>query len=175
MGHVARRLAHEISERTPPRAKPKVSFFQRRVVVEGRGDILAMLRLPESQTLFGSQQVEVEVVLAMDGRPWRSDPEAEVLVLGDSFTNVFSVATLGWGSGAGLAEQLSHVLQQPVDRIALNAGGASASRRALVEALATNPRRLNGKKVVVYQFAARELSGGDWPVLELPGSELPGK
>ena len=170
MGHVARRLADEIGERTPPWAKAPESFFQRRVVVEGSGDVLTMLRLPESQTLFAPQQIETAVVLTMDGRPWRSDPDAEVLLLGDSFTNVFSVATLGWGSGAGLAEQLSYVLQQPVDRIALNAGGASASRRALVEALAADPGRLEGKKIVVYQFAARELTGGDWPVLELPGN-----
>ncbi len=34
--------------------------------------------------------------------------------------------------------------------------------------LQREPNRLRGKRVVVYQFAVRELIDGDWAVLPLP-------
>ncbi len=133
--------------------------YQRRdAMISGRGDIAAMLHLPSDNQRFGEQRVAVSIVTEATGRPWRADPRAEVLILGDSFTNVYSDPGLGWGTGAGLAEQLAFALQRPVDRIALNAGGAHAAR----EALAREPGRLQGKRVVIYQFAVRELASGDW-------------
>ena len=71
---------------------------------------------------------------------------------------------MGWGREAGFAEALSQAVGHSVDRIARNADGAIASRRALQEDIG----RLEGKKVVVWQFAARELSFGDRKVLEMP-------
>jgi alginate O-acetyltransferase complex protein AlgJ len=91
-----------------------------------------------------------------------------VLLLGDSFTNVFSDEGLGWGGGAGLAEQLAYRLQRPVDRVAQNAGGAWAARQALRRELRSDPARLDGARVVVYQFAERELAFGDWREVEWP-------
>lgn len=125
--------------------------------VEGQGDLARMLELPPGQTLFPPQRVTVRAV-----PDWRPDPSAEVLILGDSYTNVYSRSDLGWGTGAGLAEQLAFHLRRPVDRIAVNAGGAWASRQALARELAAGRDRLAGKKVVVVQFSARELSFGDW-------------
>jgi alginate O-acetyltransferase complex protein AlgJ len=61
-----------------------------------------------------------------------------------------------------LAEQLSFHLQRPVEKIALNAGGAYASRQMLRRQSLTSRNPLRGKKVVVYQFAVRELAMGDW-------------
>jgi hypothetical protein len=87
-----------------------------------------------------------------------------VLVLGDSFARIYSGDDLRWGTSAGLAEQLSYFLQRPVDLVAINAGGASTSRQAL----ARSPERLKGVKTVVYEFAMRELSSGDWRVIPLP-------
>ena len=82
-----------------------------------------------------------------------------MLLLGDSFTNIYSMPSMGWGRGAGLAEHLSLRLGFDVDRIAVNGDGAHASRDALRRA---GPRRLSGKRVVVFQFAARELLAGSW-------------
>jgi hypothetical protein len=31
-----------------------------------------------------------------------------------------------------------------------------------------DPARLDGKRVLIYQFAVRELTEGDWKVLRLP-------
>ncbi len=150
-------------------------YRRRPVEVENLGDIAAMLGLPADQLLFPAERVTARMVLDAAGRPWRRDPEAEVLLLGDSFTNVYSDPALGWGGGAGLAEQLAYELGRPVDKLALNAGGAHATREALRRALATGRTRLEGKRVVVYQFATRELSSGDWRRVALPSREGPGR
>ena len=86
-----------------------------------------------------------------------------MLLLGDSFTNVFALESMGWGTSAGLAEQLSYALARPVDRLVQNDDAAFATRAML----AGDPARLTGKRVVIYQFAARELAFGDWRVLPL--------
>ena len=45
-----------------------------------------------------------------------------------------------------------------------NDQGAFATRAVLQR----DPARLDGKRVVVYQFAVRELMSGDWKVLRIP-------
>ncbi|MEM7244041.1 MAG: hypothetical protein AAF533_01790 [Acidobacteriota bacterium] len=135
--------------------------------VDGEGDIVRMLSLPEEQDRFPAQRIELRRVSTAASETWRPSREAEVLLLGDSFTNVFSLPSLGWGEDAGLAEQLALELEAPVDRIAVNAGGAVESRRVLHRELASGRDRLADKKVVVWELAERELSFGDWEVLPL--------
>lgn len=165
----ARALADWIGASIPLQGPERVWQREERQVA-GLGDLARMLELPPGQRLFPPQTVTVRTVPA-----WRSDPTAEVLILGDSYTNVYSRSDLGWGTGAGLAEQLAFHLRRPVDRIAVNAGGAWASRQALARELAAGPAgptgqdRLAGKRVVVVQFSARELASGDWRRIELPG------
>ena len=134
------------------------------------GDLAAMLRLPPWSTLFPRETVEIHPVTAVGGAPWCADPGAEILVLGDSFTNVYSGGDLGWGTGAGLAEQLSYTLQRPVDRLAVNAGGAATARQTLARSSA----RLAGKRLVVYEFAMRDLASGDWKITPLAGPKAEG-
>ena len=93
---------------------------------------------------------------------------APVLLLGDSFANIYSLESMGWGNGAGLAEQLGRELGVPVEAVTRNDGGALAVRAALARRLARDGAFLRGTKVVVYEFAARELSQGDWRSLTLP-------
>ncbi len=85
-------------------------------------------------------------------------------MLGDSFANIYTLESMGWGTSAGLIEQLSYTLRRPVDRLVQNDEGAFATRAMLRR----DPDRLNGKLVVVYQFAARELAFGDWKVIRFP-------
>lgn len=166
------RVAEELGERLRPFLErgesPVPSWVRREAAVEGRGDIAAMLRLPLERELYSAQRVLVHPMVDTSGRLWRPERGASVLLLGDSFTNVFSDPALGWGSGAGLAEQLTWFLGRPVDRIAQNAGGAYTARQQLARELAADPARLDGVRVVVYQFAERELSFGDWKLIELP-------
>lgn len=161
----AERLADWIERNVRFANPPSGGFTERRVEVSGRGDVATMLKLPEASGLYPPQSVVARPVIAPDGGYWRADPSAEVLLLGDSFTNIYSDAGLGWGSGAGLAERLAFHLQRPVDRIARNAGGAYATREQLAREISDRPDRLKQVKVVVYEFAARELSQGDWKVL----------
>lgn len=131
----------------------------------GRGDLARTLRLPSwGEHLFPPETARLDVVTDPEGRFFEEDRGAAVLVLGDSFTNVFSDAGLGWGRSAGLAEQLAFYLGAGVDRIALNNAGGTLVRRRL----AADPQRLQGKKLVVYEVAVRELSSGDWQKVALP-------
>ena len=93
--------------------------------------------------------------------------------MGDSFCNIYSLAEMGWGDSAGFAEHLSLALGQPIDRLVINAGGAYSARQELVRQLASGRDRLAGKRVVLYQFAARELAFGDWKLFDLPAASAP--
>lgn len=95
---------------------------------------------------------------------------AHVLLLGDSFANIYSDPTLGFGADAGLGPTLARHLGAPVDWIIRNAGGASEGRRVLQD----DPERLDETLVVVWTFAARELAFGDWLTTPLEPGETPG-
>ncbi len=98
---------------------------------------------------------------------WRPNPAAEVLLLGDSFANIFSLGALGWGEAAGLPEHLSAALGgRPLDCLLRNSDGAFATREMLANELARGRDRLAGKKVVIWEFAARELAFGNWKLLD---------
>jgi alginate O-acetyltransferase complex protein AlgJ len=170
LDRVAGALAALLEARLGP-APEAAPYFRQPVRVRGLGDLERMLRLPVGAglpELFPAQEVTVRQVLDPLGSLVRADPEAEVLLLGDSFTNVYSQPELGWGQGAGLVEQLAYRLGRPVDRIAVNAGGSHTSRERLTDLLRADPGRLDGTRVVVYQFAVRELSAGDWKLIDLP-------
>lgn len=155
--------------------RPRVAYARRQASVEGRGDLAALLRLPISRPLFPRETVLLHEVLDPTGEPWRPDPAADVLVLGDSFTNIYSQPELAWGEHAGFAEQLSYVLGRPLDKIAVNAGGPAASRERLAAGRAAGEDRLAGKRLVVYQFSSRELAAGDWRLVPLdPGRRSAG-
>ena len=86
-----------------------------------------------------------------------TDQRADILVLGDSFFNIFSLAEMGWGASAGFVEQLSYTLGRPLDAILRNDAGAFATRELLGQELARGRDRLDAKKLVIWEFAVREL------------------
>lgn len=135
-------------------------------LVEGRGDIGRMLGLPLEAALRLRERVIVTQVLEGDGL-WRPDRDAQVLLLGGSFTNIYSLEPMGWGEGGGLAERLSLELRRPVDSIARNDRGAHQSRQELNRELSRGRDRLQGKKAVVFEFDVRELTHGDWKLLPM--------
>ena len=135
--------------------------------VTNLGDIASMLKLRPNQTLFDQEEVTIHPVVEAVGTPWQPDSAAEVLLLGDSFANIYSLQMMNWGAAAGLAEQLSYALGRSVDTITRNDQGAFATRELLGRELSRGADRLAGKKVVVWQFAARELLVGDWKLLDM--------
>jgi hypothetical protein len=167
MERVARDLASYVSLTTP--LPPSQSLGHWHVVAQPMtrlGDLVDMLKLPETQALFQPLSVVVHSVRDAEGNPWEEDDHADVLLLGDSFTNIFSLEGMGWGEAAGLAPQLSLALDRPVDVIAQNDSGAFATRQTLARELASGSDRLQGKRVVIWEFASRELSVGDWKRLD---------
>lgn len=152
-------------------ALPAAGYIAARTNVIQRGDIIGMLRLPERGVFFGAESVNIRRILKSDGSPWRPSKDADILVLGDSFANIYSLEAMGWGSGAGLAEQLSYEIQSPVDLLAANDNGARATRELLLRELSRGNDRLAGKRAVIWQFAVRELTEGDWKILPLDVSD----
>jgi hypothetical protein len=131
-------------------------------MVVGQGDIARMLTLPAKADLYPGREVQIRQILTPQQEFWQPDQNAEILLLGDSFTNIYSVEGLGWGLSAGFAEQLSYFLQTPLDLLARNDRGAYVTREMLAGELARGRARLAGKKLVIWQFAERELALGDW-------------
>ncbi len=164
---VARELAANIRQLDLPFSGRTARWRRQQRPVTGVGDLERSLELPGWRPLFAPQEVTVQRVVARSGRPWQPELRAEILLLGDSFTNVYSQPDVGWGRSAGLAEQLSFHLERPVDRLAINAGSATATRRRLAQEMASGKNRLAGKRLVVWQFAIRELTVGDWEPVQL--------
>ncbi len=168
MQFVAGELRQFIEDHSLLTPRPAVELHARSLEVTNLGDTAAMLRLPRGQTLFPKETVPIRQIVQSDDQLWQPDRSADVLLLGDSFTNIYSLPEMNWGSAAGLAEQLSFLLQRPVDRLAQNDGGSHAVRQSLVQEMARGNDRLAGKQIVIWQFAARELAFGDWKRFPFP-------
>jgi hypothetical protein len=168
MEHVARALAAHVGELGVLSPPPGSTLRPVEESAERVGDLVDMLKLPEDQGVFSPQSVRIHRVQDAEGNDWEPDPHSDILLLGDSFSNVFSLEGMGWGTAAGLPAHLALALQRPLDLIAQNDSGAFVTRQALARELAAGNDRLAGKRVVIWEFAARELSAGDWKRIELP-------
>ena len=160
---VARQLAVSLGLGQTTTGGTQVSEKQ----IDGTGDIARMLKLPAVDSVYPPETVTIRQV-TIGNATWRPQSDADVLLLGDSFANVFSLEALGWGESAGFAEHLSAALGgRPLDCILRNSDGAFATREMLANELARGRDRLAGKKLVLWEFAARELAFGDWKLLNL--------
>ena len=135
--------------------------------VSQRGDIYSMLQGHEALCWGEPQTILAHQVLNERGEGILPSRESPILLLGDSFSNIYSLQGMGWGSGAGLAEQLAYYLQLPVDAIRRNDAGSIATRRMLQQEMMRGRDRLDGKRLLVWEFAERELAFGDWTPLTL--------
>lgn len=135
--------------------------------VTNRGDVYSMLNLGADNDFDIPQSMTIHPVITPTGEAFIPSKNAEVLLLGDSFSNIYSLHGMGWGSDAGLAEHLAFNLQAPVDAIRRNDAGAMATRKILQTEQKRGRNRLAGKKIVVWEFAERELAFGDWAILDM--------
>ena len=168
MERVAEHLAVFIIEQVELSTDQSLAYIKTAEDTANVGDIAKMLKFPETQMSFPQEHVTRHIIQTPSGELWQPDRESEILFLGDSFSNIYSLAGMGWGGSAGFVEQLSAELARPIDKIVINAGGADATRQALVTDLNRGHDRLAGKRVLVYQFATRELFSGDWKLLSIP-------
>jgi hypothetical protein len=160
---VADRLAAHVQPFIP--RPTRNTFATRPEQVTNFGDLLRILELRPTSGLFTPQTVEIIQVL--EGRALaRGDDSSPVLLLGDSFTNIYRRKEMDWGEGAGLGEQLMLRLGVGVQVIAINGGGATAVRETLAQKAVT----LRHKKLVVWACSARDLydESNAWERVPLP-------
>lgn len=131
------------------------------------GDLVGTLKLPAGHGLFQPQEVAIRPVADAAGRAFAPVADAPVLLLGDSFTNIYGDrpgqgekdGALGWGESAGFAARLAFHLQRDLDVVAINGQGATGVRRELAK------RKLAAPQVVLWQFSARDLAVANWDVI----------
>jgi len=169
-------VAEKLAPLIPPSSThyPPLEIKEREI--SSLGDIARMLMLPPSQNIYRPEKATIHEVLVGNAM-WSPSKEADILLLGDSFSNIFSLDALGWGESAGFAEHLSRALGgRPLDCIVRNSDASFATREILARELARGRDRLAGKKLVIWEFAARELAFGDWKMIGMKlGQPVPSR
>jgi alginate O-acetyltransferase complex protein AlgJ len=155
---VAQELANAV-HRTVDLSKNSVGYISKEASATNVGDLAEMLEIPK---FFAAQDVRTDVVENPNGKPWQAGRSAEVLLLGDSFANIYNEEQLGWGANAGLAQRLGFHLRRPVDTLIRNDDGAFSTRLLLSQEIEQGTGRLDETRVLIWEFTARELSVGDW-------------
>jgi alginate O-acetyltransferase complex protein AlgJ len=169
--YAARLASHVLSLGVLPPTSSNRRFFRRSERRDNPGDLTFMLKLLPGIAHFPSETVETHPVIdATTGQPATADPRAQILLLGDSFTNIYSLSSLGWGEHAGLAEQLAYNLNQPLDVLAMNGAAATAIRLELVRAAKAGG--LRGKLVLIYEFAIADLAVENWRPMRIPAPPM---
>lgn len=141
--------------------KKQQTFPTSRQPLSSIGDLAGMLKLPPDSNLIQPESITLSIVDCVPER------QSDILLMGDSFCNIFSTDTLRWGNSAGLPENLAELIGQNIDVLARNDAGAYATRELLAQELARGRDRLAGKRVVIWQFVIRELMEGNWKIIPL--------
>lgn len=130
-----------------------------------RGDLAGMIETLRDDDLFPPERATLQQVLQQDGHIMDEDPQSDIVLLGDSFVNMFDDPALGFADalgddadsgrlGAGFAQHLAHHLGRGLEVIAINGQGASGVRRELAR---RGVDHLGRKRAVVWVLAERDL------------------
>ncbi len=131
-----------------------------------KGNLARMLPEDEQARMPPERHTAVQV-LEENGQPFSDrDPEAQVIVLGDSYLTIYQREQCG---AAGFAAHLAKALGQPVDLIA-NQGGGPQTRIDFARRIAASSDYLAGKRFVVLAMSERDLYRpfGGWKMVQLP-------
>ena len=142
------------------------AYVERSVTVRRHGDLVEMLQVPQiERTLEPESLACLQVVQSDTGTPYRDAPESEVLILGDSFLRIYEQDEPG---AAGFIAHVARELGQPLTSI-VNDGGASTLVR---QELARRPTLLLNKRLVIWEFAERDIRYGTegWQIVPLARS-----
>jgi len=164
---VADYLARVISSSDWIKDAPARHYKTQEVQVNRYGDLYDMLDLPKRYSIFKPMSMTVEKILNNEtNKPFSPDENSPIILLGDSFVNIFSKSELGFGEQSGLGEHLAYNLGISLDIIAINDGGPTTTR----EQFARRPNALAGKKLVIWQFATRDLTNSEslWKIVKFP-------
>ncbi len=127
------------------------------------GELVKLLDVKRPGELFAPEQEFLRMV--PEGT---EDRRAPMVLLGDSFVNIFHDPSIGFGPAegsvpkedaskpmhAGLAQHLSKELNQPLDIIAQNGRGATGVRQELARRY---DDEIRAKKLVIWVIAARDV------------------
>ena len=141
--------------------------LERSVTVRRHGDLVEMLQVPQIERALEPESLAcLQVVQSDTGTPYRDAPESEVLILGDSFLRIYEQDEPG---AAGFIAHLARELGQPLTSI-VNDGGASTLVR---QELARRPTLLLNKRLVIWEFAERDIRYGTegWQIVPLARSK----
>ena len=107
----------------------------------------------------------LQVLEAGTREPYHDSPESEVLVLGDSFLRIYQHDEPG---SAGFIAHLARELGQPLTAIVNDGGGSTLVRQAL----SRRPALLMNKRLVIWEFAERDIRYGTegWQIVPLDRS-----
>ena len=125
------------------------------------GDLTREGGVPEPRP---QEELRLRGVVASTGRS-RSrvspDPNSPIVLLGDSHNLVFHAGDDMHSVGAGLPDQLAFQLGLPLDLVAVRGSGATPARVNLLRRAQADPGYWSRKRLVIWCFAARELTESD--------------
>jgi hypothetical protein len=167
---------------------PSRSFTRGTETHRFEGDLLEMLDLPKAKLSLALEPEQITLHPIIDiatGQIPEPDPGSPVMLLGDSFVNIFDDPSLGLSKttakleggmrGAGFAAHLAARLGAGIDVIAVNGGGATAVRKELAR---RGDEAIRAKQVVVWILSARDLllpelparrAGITWDMVSMSG------
>ncbi|RBP44471.1 acetyltransferase AlgX (SGNH hydrolase-like protein) [Roseimicrobium gellanilyticum] len=159
MRMAAEKVADHVKQKYPNAFRPMARTITSAdgVYRDSMGDLVKLLDLKNPKSLFGEEEQFLRVV--GDGT---EDKYAPMVLLGDSFANIFDDPSIGFGDPdapekrirAGFAQHLSLLLNQPLDVIAQNGKGATGVRREFAR---RHDDQVRGKKLVIWVIAARDV------------------
>ena len=144
----------------------QIEYSVRSAPVQRLGDILRMLQVPQIERRVNSESIPcAQVVRHENSELYKDVPEAEILVLGDSFMRIYQRDEPG---SAGFISHLAKELKQPLMSLVNDGGGSTLVRQEL----RARPAFLKYKKVILWEFVERDISLGleGWKLVALPSS-----
>jgi hypothetical protein len=139
------------------------TYRERSVTVRRYGDLVEMLHVPHLKRALEPESIAcLQVVRADSGTLYQDEPESEILILGDSFLRMYEEDEPG---AAGFIAHLARQLGQPLASIVNDGGGSTLARQAL----SYRPMLVRNKKLVIWEFAERDIRYGTqgWRIVPL--------
>jgi alginate O-acetyltransferase complex protein AlgJ len=163
----AEQVAGEVRSKPWLEADPKDTVRDEWKTVEIAGDLWRALDDPS----VDKEHLSLRFIgTGPDGAftPVEPDPSSPVILLGDSHTLVFHAGGDMHAEGAGFADQLALELGFAVDLVGVRGSGATAARINLLRRAQQTPEYWTKKKLVIWCFAARELTESDgWRIVPI--------
>ncbi|MFK5921068.1 MAG: hypothetical protein QM496_02740 [Verrucomicrobiota bacterium] len=156
--------------------KRDLKTSQQKLTREHEGDLVEMLKLFNPEKIFQPETQTLTVIKeAAGGKTLTNDSQSPIVLLGDSFVNIYDDARTGFGDpnwkskdeddsepliGAGFAQHLAAELQTTLNSYTSNGGGATQVRKDFAQ---RPDNEVRTKKLVVWVLASRDLLLSETP------------